>query len=198
MSDDGQPGQPDPTRPLPEPPAYPGSYGQAPPPPQWGDTPPPPQWGEPPAPPQLSKEPPPAYGQQPPPYGQPPQWGQQSQGFPPAPQGYHYAPPDDPGAQAALITGILSLALGFMCGVGFLAAPFALVMGLRSKNRIDASGGRLGGGGNAQGGFIMGIIGTAMLALAVLAIAGLIALIAVGVITSDDFSDTSTGFGTAT
>lgn len=78
----------------------------------------------------------------------------------------------------AMIVGIVSLALGFLaCGVGLLGSPVALVMGLRSKRRIDASGGALRGRGNAQTGFVLGLIGTILLVLALLAVLLVIALI---------------------
>ena len=88
----------------------------------------------------------------------------------PAPQGeysqqYGYAPPyppDHPKATTALVLGIVGLVL---CGI---AAPFAWQMGKRTVSEIDASQGRLGGRGAAQAGYVMGIIGTVFLGLAVL------------------------------
>lgn len=143
-------------------PPVPGTYGAVPPPPQWGEQ---PTYGMPQAP-----TPPPGYG---PPAGA----GQQQ--YAPPPAGYQYAVPDDPGAQPAMVTGVLSLVLGFFCAVGFLASPFALVMGLKSMRRIDAAGGRLGGRGNAQAGFIMGIVGTVVLALAILAFIAVVAVLVI-------------------
>ena len=69
--------------------------------------------------------------------------------------------PDHPRAVVSLILGILGILL---CSV---VAPFARVIGRRSVNEIDASGGTLGGRGMAQAGFILGIIGTVLLALMV-------------------------------
>jgi hypothetical protein len=46
-----------------------------------------------------------------------------------------------------------------------VVAPFALVIGRGAVKDIDASGGRLGGRGMAQAGFILGVIGTVILAL---------------------------------
>jgi len=153
---------------------------------QYGATPPPPQYGEQPAAPQT---PPPSYGEQAaagqqPSYGPPPGYGPgpgygQVPPTPVPPAGYQYAVPDDPGAQNSMVLGIIGLALGMFCGFGFLASPFALVMGLKSMRRIDAAGGKLGGRGNAQAGFIMGIVGTVLLALAVLAAILLIVLLVV-------------------
>ena len=73
------------------------------------------------------------------------------------------------GVGLSLILGILGILL---CSV---VAPFALVIGRRAVKEIDASGGTLGGRGMAQAGFILGIIGTVLLALIV--IGGVIAII---------------------
>lgn len=89
------------------------------------------------------------------PYGGDPYGGQP--GWPP------YGPTQDDGqATTALVLGILSVVV---CGI---LAPFALVIGRNSMRRIDASGGRLGGRGRAQAGFILGVIGTVLLVLGVL------------------------------
>jgi hypothetical protein len=69
--------------------------------------------------------------------------------------------PDHPRAVVSLILGILGILL---CSV---VAPFALVIGRRTVKEIDASGGTLGGRGMAQAGYILGIIGTVLLALIV-------------------------------
>lgn len=86
----------------------------------------------------------------------PPQYGG---GYPPA---YPMRAPDQPQAVPAMVLGILGLVC---CG---LASPFAIWLGRKSMNEIDASGGMLGGRGQAQAGFIMGIIGTALWVLGVL------------------------------
>jgi hypothetical protein len=126
--------------------------------------------------PQNPYDPYPPQGPQQPPYGQPqygqpqygqPQYGQPEYGQPPygQPQGsppVGYAP-DHPKATTSMVLGILGIVL---CG---LIAPFAWRIGKRTMNEIDASNGQLGGRGTAQAGYIMGIIGTVLLALAVLA-----------------------------
>jgi hypothetical protein len=126
--------------------------------------------------PQNPYDPYPPQGPQQPPYGQPqygqPQYGQPQYGQPPygqpeygQPQGsppVGYAP-DHPKATTSMVLGILGIVL---CG---LIAPFAWRIGKRTMNEIDASNGQLGGRGTAQAGYIMGIIGTVLLALAVLA-----------------------------
>ncbi|MGA8211279.1 MAG: DUF4190 domain-containing protein [Nocardioidaceae bacterium] len=74
--------------------------------------------------------------------------------------------PEHPQATTALVLGVLGLAA---CGV---LAPFALVIGRRAMREIDASGGRLGGRGTAQAVYVMGVVGSVLLAVAV---AGLVA-----------------------
>lgn len=49
-----------------------------------------------------------------------------------------------------------------------ILGPVALFIGNASRQRIAASAGALGGGGMATAGFILGIIGTVFLALAVI------------------------------
>lgn len=123
-------------------------------------------------PPEPPSDQPPAYGQVPP-LPQPPQ-------VPPPGYGYSYppVPPSDGQAIAAMVLGIIAL-VG-MCAYGFtlLLAPVALFLGRSSMKRIDAAQGQLGGRGLAQAGFIMGIIGTVLLALSILAVGAFIAFLA--------------------
>ena len=129
---------------------------------------------------------PPGYGQPYPPqqpgygpegYGQ--QYGQQGYGQPPPPPpgyGQPYPPhsptaPNHGGALAAMIVGIVSLVLACGYGVGLLGSPVALWLGRKSMKEIDASQGRLGGRGMAQAGFILGIVGTVLLVLFLVALA---------------------------
>jgi Domain of unknown function (DUF4190) len=110
------------------------------------------------------------YGQQP--YGQPPQsqqpygqpaYGQPAYGQPPyGPPPMAYAP-DHPKATTSLVLGILGLVV---CG---LIAPFAWRIGKRTLDEIDGSHGQLGGRGTAQAGYVLGIIGTVVLLLGLLA-----------------------------
>jgi len=109
---------------------------------------------------------------QPTPTTPPGYWEQQAQ--PPAQQQPQYPPyapqapvqyaPDHPKATTSLVLGILGLVV---CGI---IAPFAWVMGKRTVSEIDASGGRLGGRGAAQAGYVLGIIGTVLLGLGLLAL----------------------------
>ena len=93
-----------------------------------------------------------------PPYGARPPSGEQP--YPQYGYGYPAAPQDHPKASTSMVLGILGLV---MCQI---AAPFAWSIGKRTLAEIDASGGRLGGRSQAQAGYILGIIGTALLGLA--------------------------------
>lgn len=124
-----------------QPPAYdPPAYGQAPMPPPAGAG-------------------PIGYGYPPPPpagYGQP----FPPPGYPPMPGGYYPAPPH-PQSMTALILGIV----GLLCCA--LASPFAIWLGSKSMKEIDASGGQLSGRGQAQAGFILGIVGAVIWVLGI-------------------------------
>ena len=80
---------------------------------------------------------------------------------PPPPGGYG-VPQDHPKATTALVLGIL----GVVCCS--IAAPFAWSIGKKAVSEIDASGGRMGGRGKAQAGYILGIVGTVLLILSLL------------------------------
>ncbi|MFD5175359.1 DUF4190 domain-containing protein [Nocardia sp. NPDC058379] len=95
----------------------------------------------------------------------------------PPPQGYpgYGPPPDHPQATTALILGILGLAL---CGI---LAPFAWAKGRSVLGEIDASQGRVGGRSQAYAGYIMGIVGTAVLAVGLLVtVASVVVFVLVG------------------
>jgi len=109
------------------------------------------------------------YGRQ---YGGPPPYGQ-PQGFPPV----AYAP-DHPRATTSLVLGILGIVV---CGV---IAPFAWWVGRRTVAEIDASQGQLGGRGAAQTGYVLGVIGSALLGLALLLLVVWLVFLAVLVGTS--------------
>lgn len=91
-------------------------------------------------------------------YGAPPPGGY---GAPP-PGGGYGAPQNHPRAMTSLILGILGVVCCSIC------APFAWSVGKKAVNEIDASGGRLGGRGQAQAGYILGIIGTVLLILSLI------------------------------
>ncbi len=71
------------------------------------------------------------------------------------------APPTDSQATLALVLGILSVVCCQVLG------PVALFIGNASRQRIQASGGTVGGGGLATAGFVLGIIGTVLLVLGI-------------------------------
>ena len=102
------------------------------------------------------------YGQ----YQQPPSdpYGQQAYG---QQYGYTYEVPNHPQATTALVLGLVGLIGGCLCLLPLLASPFAWAVGARAKREIEASHGQLGGAGNAQAGYITGIIGTVLLVLLV-------------------------------
>jgi Domain of unknown function (DUF4190) len=81
----------------------------------------------------------------------------------PAAPAYGTIAPDHPRSTVALILGIIGIVA---CSI---VAPFALVIGRGAVKEIDASGGQLGGRGMAQAGFILGVIGTVILALSLIA-----------------------------
>jgi uncharacterized membrane protein YjgN (DUF898 family) len=70
--------------------------------------------------------------------------------------------PEHPQATTVLILGILGLVL---CQV---ISPFAWTMGNRVVAEIDASNGQLGGRSAASAGRICGIVGTALIGVALL------------------------------
>ena len=132
-------------------------------------TPPPPPPGDPDYPNQPHGEQPGSGDQsQQPPYGQQPPGGFASYPPPYAPPvqgGYGQQPENHPNATTALVLGIV----GVICCS--LTAPFAWVMGKKAMDEIDASGGRIGGRGNAQAGYVLGIVGTILLVLGIVVVA---------------------------
>lgn len=70
--------------------------------------------------------------------------------------------PDHPQTTTVLLLGILGMAV---CQV---VAPFAWVMGSRVRKEIDASGGQIGGRSQVQIGYVLGIVGSCLLAFYVL------------------------------
>jgi hypothetical protein len=134
------------------------------PPPDPGQATPPPNPGQVPGgypPPPGAYSPPPQYGQYPPP-------GQ----YPPGQYGYQpvYAAPKHPQATLAMVLGIIGLT-SLMCYVTAFVAPFAWWIGAKAVKEIDAEPGRYGGRGEAMAGKIMGIIGTVLLIIALIAVA---------------------------
>lgn len=121
--------------------------------------------GTPPPPPYGSAPPPPPYGSPPPPYGAPPPPGY---GYPAG--GGYAVPSSNQKALWSMILGILSLVC---CGV--ITGIVAVVLAQQAKREIAASGGMQSGAGQAQAGFILGIIGIALTAIGLFAYAVLAA-----------------------
>ena len=170
----GQPGQA-PSYPYGQPsgPVAPPPYAQAP----YGQAP----YGPPPYAPAPHGQPPssrPAYGY-PPPAGQSAPPGGLAV---PAPYAAFAPRPDHPQSTLSLVLGIAGLVGGLaLCGLGLVASPFAWALGRNALNEIQASGGQLGGDNQARTGMIMGIIGSVLLGVAVLAVVGFaILLLAAG------------------
>ncbi len=117
----------------------------------------------------MTQPPPPPDGSGQPPYGSypPNQYG--------APPFGGYAAPDHPQAVTVLILGILGLV------VCQLISPFAWVMGARVVREIDASNGQLGGRGSATAGRICGIVGTALIGLALVVCLVAVVIVLAGV-----------------
>jgi hypothetical protein len=85
------------------------------------------------------------------------------------------------------VLGIVGLAgIVFCAGVTLILSPAAWVVGAKAVREIDASAGGYLGRDRAQAGKVMGIIGTVLLALGVLAIIAFVVLaVAVGSSGSD-------------
>lgn len=134
----------------------------------------------------------------PPGEGQPPQDPHHQPQYPgdQPPSGYGYGPPmpvrppDHPKATTAMVLGIVSVAGGMFCYLPFFVAPFAWVMGGKAVREIDASQGKLGGRGMAQAGYILGIIGSVLLCIALLVIAVFVAILVIGAVAT---SSTNSG-----
>lgn len=124
------------------------------------------------------------YGHQP--YGQQP-YGAQPGGpapYQPSPMpipAHLLPPPEHPKAMTALILGGVGLFAGLsFIGLGFLLSPFAWAIGSGALKEIEASQGRMGGASAARAGKIMGIVGTVLLVLGVLVVAGTMTLVVAG------------------
>lgn len=129
---------------------------------------------------------PPPYGQAqpgpagqpvPPPYTSP--YGQPQPGYQ-QPYGHPYQPvvPPHPSANTSLVLGIVGLAGILLCGgLTLVLSPFAWLSGSRAVREIDqAPPGTYAGRETANSGRIMGIIGTGLLALGILAAVGFVVL----------------------
>ena len=113
----------------------------------------------------------PGYGyQQPqPPYGYPQQ----------QPYGYQPPKPNHPSATTSLVLGIIGLAGILTCGgITLVLSPFAWATGAKAVREIRANPEAYGGEGNAAAGKIMGIVGTVLLILGIIAVVAFFVLVA--------------------
>lgn len=117
-----------------------------------------------------------------PPYGQP-QYGQpQYPQYAPPPYGQQYptwpvyGPPNHPKADLAFILGLIGGPVAFVtCGLSLLAAPFAWYFAALVRREVAASPGQYSADtSKVTAGLVLGIIGTALLALGFILVAILI------------------------
>jgi hypothetical protein len=139
------------------------------------------------------------YGAPPPPYQQPyqqPPYGQPRQPSAPPPYGqYSFAPqaPAHPSSTTALVLSLVGLGGILLCGgVTLVLSPFAWVIGGRAVKEIDANPGAYTGREAANAGRIMGIVGTVLLVLGLLAVIAFLGLI-VGASSEATTFDSGTG-----
>lgn len=121
---------------------------------------------------QPAQQPPPSYPQasydQFPP-GQFP-YGQSGYGQSYGQSPYGMATMPHPQANTAMILGIVALAGTFVCGIPCVVGPFAWSMGAKVRREIDAEPQRWSGRSEATAGYIMGIVTTILMILAVVAL----------------------------
>ncbi len=141
--------------------------------------------------PQQSPPPGQVPGAQPPPGAYPPAGHYAPPGqYPPGAYGYQpvYVPAKHPQATLAMVLGIVGLT-SVMCYITAVVAPFAWWVGAKAVREIDAEPTRYSGRGEAMAGKIMGIIGTVLLVLGLLLIAGFVALLITSVEFRSEFSE---------
>jgi hypothetical protein len=125
----------------------------------------------------------PAYGQQQPAYPLQPGYGYGQPGYPPG--AYGYARPTNGKATAALWSGVGLLVTSLCCGLGVLGV-IPIVLGVKARNEIRATGGQQGGDGMALAGIITGAIAVLL---------GLVALVVIAVALAHGDWSTSTSAG---
>ena len=92
------------------------------------------------------------------PAGGPPTGAPPAGGFGPPGAGFQTVGQRTPGkATAALVLGIVGI---FLCPL--VCSVLAIIFGVQARNEIDANPTALGGRGQAQAGFILGIVGIAL------------------------------------
>lgn len=108
--------------------------------------------------------------QPPPPQHQPPPYP-----YPP----YYQPKPRHPQAVTVLVLGCVATGGGFLtAGLAFVVGPVAWVMGARTKREMAAEPDRWDGEDLVNVGYLLGIVGTALLALGLLFTVAMIAVFA--------------------
>ncbi|WP_201791514.1 DUF4190 domain-containing protein [Aeromicrobium sp. PE09-221] len=126
-------------------------------------------------------------------YGQP--YGQGASPYPqPYPQQQWPQQPKHPQATTSLVLGIVGLVGTFICLLPALLSPFAWWLGGKAVKEIDAAPQQYSGRSEASAGRILGIIGTVLLVLGVLAIGFFVTLGLAGAFDSsyDPYDDITT------
>jgi hypothetical protein len=93
---------------------------------------------------------------------------------------------DLPKATAAMVVGIISIAGALFCVLPILGAPVAWVLGAQARRQVRAAPQQWGGEGKATAGMVLGIVGTVLLVLGLVAVAILIAVAVNGSTTTEN------------
>jgi hypothetical protein len=94
------------------------------------------------------------------------------------PYGWAPKPPEHPSSTAAMVLGLIGLVGILLCGgLTLVISPFAWVIGGRAVREIDANPGRYSGREMASAGRVMGIVGTALLIVGILALIAIFGLV---------------------
>lgn len=101
------------------------------------------------------------------------------------------APAEHPDATKALVLGLVAVVGGFMCWLPLAIGPWAWVAGRRAVREIDADPARFSGRPSANAGYVLGVVATVFLALAVLVVVGFVAFFVITALTLEARTSTS-------
>lgn len=107
---------------------------------------------------------------------------------PPPPGQYDFTPtpPAHPSSTSSMALGLIGLIGILLCGgITLMLSPFAWALGSRALREIDADPMSYSGREQAQAGRVMGIIGTALLVLAIVVLVVFVVFFAWAVTTND-------------
>lgn len=79
-----------------------------------------------------------------------------------------------------MVLGIVCLAGTLVCGLALFCAPFALWVGLKASREMKAEPGRWSGHGQATAGWVCGLVGTVLLAVALVTVVLVLAVASAG------------------